>query len=116
MSKRTPILIGLFFVLLSVWLLIAPGRFVHSFIEGLDNLGYDLQLRTRVLTEHEKPETPVAIIDIDNKSLKAEGQWPWPRKKLATLVNELQSQGAAVIAFDIFFPEKDVVSSIKLIS
>jgi len=107
MNKRNPILLGIFLVLLSVWLLVAPTKFLRLFIERLDNLGYDLQLRTRVLTEHAKPKAPVVIIDIDDRSLKAIGRWPWPRSKLAELVYELERQGAAVIAFDIFFPEKE---------
>jgi adenylate cyclase len=105
MSKRIPIFLGILLIVIALWLLITPAKFVRQVIDRLDNLGYDLQLRTRVLTEHAKPSSPVAIIDIDDKSLKAVGRWPWPRKKLADLVNELQKQGAAVIAFDIFFSE-----------
>ncbi|NIQ04124.1 MAG: CHASE2 domain-containing protein, partial [Nitrospinaceae bacterium] len=33
--------------------------------------------------------------------------WPWPRTKLARLTDRLSDAGAAVIGFDIFFPEKD---------
>jgi len=106
MSKRIPIFIGIILVCFAVWALLTPTHFVRLLIERLDNLGYDLQLRTRVLTEQKKPESPVAIIDIDDASLKAEGRWPWPRSKLADLVNQLQKQGAVVISFDIFFPEK----------
>jgi adenylate cyclase len=80
---------------------------IHSFIERLNNIGYDIQLRTYVLTLEEKPELPVAIIDIDDRSLEAEGRWPWPRSKLAQLTDELQKQGASVIAYDIFFSETE---------
>jgi adenylate cyclase len=106
MRKRFPIFIGILFVIFAVWLLITPTKMVRLFIDRLDHLGYDLQLRTRVLTEQTPALSPVAIIDIDDKSLKAEGRWPWPRSLLARLVNELQKQGAAVIAFDILFSEK----------
>lgn len=107
MSKRIPILFGLILVFAALWVLVTPTKFVHSLIERLDNLGYDLQLRTLVLTKQSKPVSPVAIVDIDDVSLKVEGRWPWPRSKLAALVNELQKQGAAVIAFDVFFSEKE---------
>lgn len=107
MSKRIPIFIGFLFICIAIWVLITPSKFIHSFTDRLDNLGYDLQLRTRVLTSPQQPESPVAIIDIDDKSLNIEGRWPWPRSKLAKLVDELQKQGAAVIAFDIFFSEKE---------
>ncbi len=107
MSKRIPILLGLFFVIIALWVLITPAKFVHQLTERLNNLGYDLQLRTRILTEHRAPLNVVAIIDIDDRSLHDEGRWPWPRSKLASLVDALQRQGAAVIAFDIFFAEKE---------
>jgi adenylate cyclase len=107
MSKRIPIFLGMILICLAIWVLITPSRFIRSLTERLDNLGYDLQLRTRVFTKHEKPLSPVAIVDIDDKSLQTEGHWPWPRSKLANLIDELQKQGAAVIAFDIFFAEKE---------
>lgn len=107
MSKRTPILLGILLVFIALWMLVTPDKFIHGLIERLDNLGYDLQLRTHVLTGTLKPAPQVAIIDIDDNSLKAEGHWPWPRSKLAALVNELNKQGAAVIAFDIFFSEQE---------
>jgi|TARA_B100000315_G_C14589621_1_gene594989 adenylate cyclase len=52
----------------------------------------------------------VVIVDIDEKSLKALGQWPWPRHVLADLVIKLNKLGAAVIGFDIIFPEEDRLS------
>lgn len=107
MSKRLPILLGLILICVAIWLLITPTKFAKALMERLDNLGYDLQLRTRVLTKSAIPESPVAIIDIDDKSLEKEGRWPWPRNKLAELVDKLQSQGATVIAFDIFLSEKE---------
>lgn len=107
MSKRLPIFIGFLLVCLAVWLLITPTKFVRLVVERLDHIGYDLQLRTRVLTEKHVKLSPVAIIDIDDRSLKVEGRWPWPRSRLAQLVDELQNQGAAVIAFDILFSESE---------
>lgn len=107
MNKRIPIIIGIMLVCLAIWTLITPTKFIRSLTERLDNLGYDLQLRTRVLTNASPSISPVAIVDIDDNSLKIEGRWPWPRSKLAALVDELHKQGAAVIAFDIFFSEKE---------
>src|SRR5271163_5079735 len=45
-------------------------------------------------------DQPVRIIEIDDESLKRLGQWPWPRERLATLVEALKNAGAAAIAFD----------------
>ena len=50
---------------------------------------------------------PVVIIDIDEASLKALGQWPWPRTRLAELVQKLTGMGVVAIAFDVIFSEPD---------
>jgi adenylate cyclase len=57
---------------------------------------------------------PVTIVDIDDKSLAVLGQWPWPRLVLAKLVNRLSEGGAAVIGFDMTFPESDRLSPRRL--
>jgi adenylate cyclase len=55
-------------------------------------------------------ESPVTIVAIDEASLKAEGQWPWPRARLAELTNRLFAAGAASVGFDILFAEPDRLS------
>src|SRR5260221_2021263 len=52
-------------------------------------------------------DQPVRIIAIDDESLKRLGQWPWPRERLAALVDALKQAGAASVAFDFLFAEKD---------
>lgn len=59
-----------------------------------------------------KPRTvpddmPVRIVDIDEAALAEYGQWPWPRSLVADLVTKLTEKGAAVIAFDVVFAERD---------
>ncbi len=56
------------------------------------------------------PQRPVMIVDIDEASLDALGQWPWPRTRVADLVTRLTAEGAVVIAFDIVFAEPDRLS------
>lgn len=53
---------------------------------------------------------PVRIIDIDEESLKRLGQWPWPRTRVAELIDILQKSGAAAIGLDIVFAERDRTS------
>jgi adenylate cyclase len=60
-------------------------------------------------------ETAVRIVDIDEASLKALGQWPWPRTKTAALVRQVADLGAAVIALDMFFPEPDRSSPTRIL-
>ena len=53
---------------------------------------------------------PVRVVDIDEASLKALGQWPWPRTKVAELLQKLTDDGAAAIAMDILLAEPDRTS------
>ena len=56
------------------------------------------------------PGRPVMIVDIDEASLRELGQWPWPRTRVADLVDRLTAGGAIAIAFDIVFAEPDRLS------
>ena len=47
------------------------------------------------------PELPVRIIDVDDESIRAIGQWPWSRTVLARLTERLTELGASAIAYDI---------------
>jgi adenylate cyclase len=59
-------------------------------------------------------DLPVRVVDIDEASLRRLGQWPWPRDRLAALVERLQDYGVAVIVFDVLFPEPDRMSPASL--
>jgi adenylate cyclase len=50
---------------------------------------------------------PVTIVDIDDKSLAKFGQWPWPRTRIADMIQSLTTNGAVVIGFDVVFSEAD---------
>jgi adenylate cyclase len=52
-------------------------------------------------------DQPVRIVAVDDESLNRLGQWPWPRERLAALVDALKRAGAASISFDFLFSEKD---------
>ena len=71
----------------------------------------ELRVRTfdgfQVIKPRVKTARPVTIIDIDEKSMAKLGQWPWPRTRVADLIDKLTALGAVVIAFDIVFAEPD---------
>jgi adenylate cyclase len=64
----------------------------------------------QVMHPRKATQRPVVIVDIDEKSLKAIGQWPWPRTRVADLITRLTQMGALVVAFDIVFAEPDRMS------
>ena len=77
----------------------------------------DLRAATLDIYQRLRPraaiETPVTVVAIDEASLRAEGQWPWPRAALADLANRLLGAGAASVGFDILLAEPDRLSSAK---
>src|SRR5690606_17003929 len=73
----------------------------------LRNFDFYQALKPRVAAPDQRP---VVVVDIDEASLRALGQWPWPRTLIAELVEKLQQAGAVVIAFGILLSEPDRMS------
>lgn len=107
MNKLLPIVLGFFLTTLAIWAVMSQNPFIHGILDSLDNLGYDLQLKAHIITQAPQPSPVIAIVDLDDRSLSVEGHWPWPRTKLAELTDKLTQSGAVVVAFDMFFSEKD---------
>ena len=53
---------------------------------------------------------PVTIVAVDETSLARIGQWPWPRNKLADLIDAIDFYQPAAIGFDMYMPEADQTS------
>ncbi|PKO87229.1 MAG: adenylate/guanylate cyclase domain-containing protein [Betaproteobacteria bacterium HGW-Betaproteobacteria-12] len=98
----------------SRWLLLLPllplGLAALLLVAGGD---WQVALRNALFDQYQRwqprpyVEVPVRIIDIDEASLARLGQWPWPRQRLAALVDRLQAAGSAAIGFDVLFAEAD---------
>lgn len=73
-------------------------------LAGLDNIVYDTLLGR---VKAPPPDPRVLIVDIDERSLSAIGQWPWRRDVIGGLITRLRDLGAATIALDIVFAEPD---------
>jgi len=79
----------------------------------VENFLYDLRLRE---TMPNTVDPRVVIVDVDERSLKAEGQWPWPRDKVAALVRRLfEDYGVRIAGFDMVFaePETEVLDRVR---
>ena len=66
---------------------------------------YDTMLASRTVPA--APGGPVVLVGIDDPSLAAYGQWPWPRYRLAMLLERLFDAGASAVALDFLMPEPD---------
>jgi len=71
----------------------------------------DLQQR---IHPRERLGAPVTIVEIDERSLSAHGQWPWPRSQVAALIARVGEAAPAAIGLDLLFPEPDRLSPASL--
>ena len=58
----------------------------------------------------QRASAPVQIVAIDEASLKEYGQWPWPRFRLAELIDRIDAGRPLAIGLDILMPEPDTSS------
>ena len=98
---------AVFFGLIIVALLTALRWADFAVLRTVREFAFDQSQR---LAPRTYEPVPVRIIDIDERSLKNHGQWPWPRTLVAKLASRLNELGAAVVAFDVLFAEPDRMS------
>ncbi len=112
-QHRYAILSGVLLSSLIIFLQFSSQPDVKQLLSRFDGIFYDIRLRA-TLEDRQATEQKILIIDIDEKSLAAEGRWPWSREKIAVLVNNLANAGVAVVAFDVLFsePERNPVDAI----
>jgi len=75
--------------------------------DSIEGSVYDSFLRT-------SPRNPatgrIAIVDLDEASLERLGQWPWPRYRVARLLDRIREDGATAVGLDMVFAEPDRMS------
>lgn len=109
--KRHAMRIGLSMAVILVSLLQAAGTINLGFLQRLENYTYDLRLQWTMPNSLDKR---IVILDIDEASLQQQGHWPWPRNKLAHMIDVLFDQYKIdVLGFDVVFAERDESSGLK---
>lgn len=94
--RHLPLLLGLAASLLAL------GLQHLGVLTEVENVATDLMMRLR----GPRPvDSRIAIVAIDETSVDAYGQWPWPRTVIAELIDRLSAAGAGAIALDIVFSE-----------
>lgn len=78
--------------------------FRSEYIEGIDKKVFDATYHIRGPLPH---SGQIVIVNIDEKSLREVGQWPWPRQHVARVIENLTAAGAGIIGFDMLFAEAD---------
>ncbi|OOZ36543.1 hypothetical protein BOW51_06710 [Solemya velesiana gill symbiont] len=90
----------------TIWLQV-DDPLVRSIRDRLETIAYDLRLELIPFGDC-TPHPHVVIIDIDEHSLSREGRWPWPREKIAALLQQLHQQGVVVTSIDAVFSEPEL--------
>ncbi|MBS99635.1 MAG: adenylate/guanylate cyclase domain-containing protein [Oceanospirillaceae bacterium] len=89
------------------------GWITIPYMDRLESLLYDSRIR---LTAPNSEHPYIVIVDIDERSLAAEGRWPWRRDKVAQLVDTLfDDYEVAVLGVDLVFGEPDDSSALELL-
>jgi adenylate cyclase len=101
------IVIGLF--LTTMFILLEINRYgpLINLKQRIEGLIYDVRLNVTLNEKPRKVDELVVIVDIDEKSMREQGRFPWSRHKVGQLVQALGDAGAIVVAFDIFFAEPE---------
>lgn len=98
----------MFLVSLGLSLLLGVGALLQlAPLQYLDRLAFDQLSR---LSASAEDATDVQVVSIDEASLAALGQWPWPRYRVAQLLSRIAEAQPAAIAVDVLFSEPDRTS------
>lgn len=110
--KLSPFKIGCLAILAACLVFYSFGNHKPALLTALDNRVADAMFRWRGPVE---TSASVVIVDIDEKSLQAIGQWPWPRNIVAQLIRQILAAQPRVVGLDIMFVEPDRTSPMRYV-
>lgn len=94
-----------------IFFLLLQNHLVNfEWVDRVESMLYDLKSK-HASTDDSTIDPRVVIVDVDEKSLLAEGQWPWPRARIADLLTTLtEDYQSPIIGIDFLFPEASRLS------
>ena len=81
-----------------------------DFCTFLDGRIYDTQVRAALFAPPPGDAPGPLLVDIDERSLARFGQWPWPRDRIARLLERIGRGDPQSVGVDIVFAEPDRTS------
>ncbi len=81
-----------------------------GWLARLENLTVDKRVVLRRYIEPAAPPEDLAIVGIDERSLKDLGRWPWPWTQHGDFMQLLGRKLPSVVAWDILFTDADIES------
>jgi adenylate cyclase len=111
-QKSIPAIAGIFVIFFSVLIYFFYASSENSIFRSIDFEITNLFFQIR---GEKAPTDKIVIIDIDEKSLKEIGQWPWPRNIIAELIKKINAKNPKITGLDMFFPEYDRTSPVRVL-
>ena len=95
-------------ILTSIWACIA----LLTLLIGIRIIDPEPVERIRLISFDSKinsiPETQsdqIVLLNIGEKALEANGQWPWPRQYYAQMISDLRNANAGIIGITVMYPD-----------
>jgi adenylate cyclase len=99
-SARSVVLAGALSLIAATLVMLAdPGKAISTLRES----GFDRML---ALFPRAASSEPPVIVDIDRQALAKFGAWPWPRDRLALLIDRIADAGPTALAIDVLLPDR----------
>ena len=100
-----------------IWSILVLG--ILSYVMYLNpNFLESLRLRyfDTLIVNQQPVENNIYTVNIDEASLEANGQWPWPRGNYGKLIEDLYARGAGLVVFNVLMPETDRAGEDELLA
>jgi adenylate cyclase len=112
-TVRHLIRVAISLALFIVFFAYVNGALPLTVVDQLERSAYDARVR---LVASRTVDPRIVIVDIDDKTLKEQGQWPLPRDKFAQLMDNLFNKyHIKVVGFDVEFPDADRSQDLALL-
>jgi adenylate cyclase len=97
------ILLSPWMALITVVLMLSIRIADPSFVESIRLRYFDQLITSKETTVSQQ----VHVVNIDDQTIRQKGQFPFPRNEYAKLIADLYSNGAGLVVFNIYMPERD---------
>ena len=97
------ILLSRWMALITLTLLVLLRVADYSFIESVRLRYFDTLLTSKQVEQSER----IYVVNIDEKTIEQKGQFPFPRREYARIIEDIFAHGAGVVVFNVYMPDRD---------
>jgi adenylate cyclase len=103
MKKIKNILTSPWMALITLILMLSIRVADPSFVESIRLRYFDQLITSKGTTVSQQ----VHVVNIDDKTVRQKGQFPFPRREYSKLITDLYARNAGLVVFNIYMPESD---------